>query len=363
MKYTLGDIAQALGAEAAGDLSLPISGVAEPAVAERGELALAMEPTFAEKLGEGAAEAAVLWPDADWQAMGLKGAIFAPRSRYVLAGVARVFAHELHMNEGIHPTAIVEPGAEIGEGARIGPFCYIAKGVRIGPNALIFNHVSIGLDVRIGADAVLHPQVHIGPRVVIGDRFICQPGATIGGDGFSFVSPSRDAVEEARESGTISEASRTTGFVRINSLGSVTIGHDVEVGANATIDRGTISDTRVGDGTKIDDLVCIGHNVQVGRHCLLCGQSGVAGSTVIGDRVVLGGKAGLADHLTVGSDVIVAGASAVSSHIPPGRVMMGNPAMKMELNVESYKAIRRLPRTMAKLDALQKLVSKHFPNG
>lgn len=359
--HTIRAIAEALGAEAAGDLDLDVTGVAEPGTAGRDDLALAMEPKFAETLGAGQARAAVLWQDADWQALGLEAAIFAPRSRYVLAGVGRVFAPPLGLAEGIHPSAVIEAGAELGEGACVGPFVYIAAGARIGAGARIFNHVSIGAGAVIGRDALIHPHVHIGPRVVIGDRFICQPGAMIGGDGFSFVSPSRDAVEEARETGQISAASRTPGFARINSLGSVRIGDDVEVGANAAIDRGTVSDTRIGDGTKIDDLVDVGHNVQVGRHCLLCGQSGIAGSTVLGDRVVLGGKAGVADHLTVGSDVIVAGASAVSSNVPPGRLMMGNPAMKMDLNVASYKALRRLPRVLAKLDALQKRVSKDDP--
>ncbi|NNU80550.1 UDP-3-O-(3-hydroxymyristoyl)glucosamine N-acyltransferase [Halovulum dunhuangense] len=358
MTHTLGSIAEALGATAEGRLDLAITGVAEPARATESDLALAMEPKFAETLGQGKARAAVLWQGADWRALGLEGAIFAPRSRYVLAGVGRVFAPPLTLPHGIHPSAVIEPGAILGEDAWVGPFTYIAVGARIGPRARILNHVSIGADAVIGADALIHPHVHIGPRVVIGDRFICQPGAMIGGDGFSFVSPSRDAVEEARATGQISAASRTPGFARINSLGSVRIGDDVEVGANAAIDRGTISDTVIGDGTKLDDLVDIGHNVQIGRHCLLCGQSGVAGSSILGDRVVLGGKAGVADHLRIGSDVIVTGASGVSSHVPSGRVMMGNPAMKMDLSVASYKALRRLPRLLEKMESALKRVPK-----
>ena len=360
--HTLGKIAEALGAEAAGDLSLPISGVAEPAMAGPTELALAMDPKFAESLGAGRARAAVLWQGADWQALGLEGAIFAPRSRYVLAGVSRVFARPLHLAPGIHPSAVVEEGAVLGEDVRIGAFSYIAAGARIGDGARILNHVSIGADAQIGPDALIHPMVHIGARVRIGARFIAQPGAMIGGDGFSFVSPSRDAVEEARETGQITDASRTAGFARIHSLGAVWIGDDVEVGANAAIDRGTVSDTRIGDGTKIDDHVDIGHNVQIGSHCLLCGQSGVAGSTVIGDRVVLAGQSGLADHIKVGSDVVITAASGVASNVPSGRIMMGTPAFPMDLAVDSYKALRRLPRLLKKLDATQKRVPKDGSN-
>lgn len=360
--HTLGSIAEALGAEAAGELSLPVTGVAEPATAGPSDLALAMDPKFAAQLAEGQARMAVLWQGADWQALGLAGAIFAPRSRYVLAGVSRVFARPMHLAPGIHPSAVVEEGAELGADVRVGPFTYIAAGARIGDRAQICNHVSIGAGARIGPDSVIHPQVHIGDGVRIGARFIAQPGAMIGGDGFSFVSPSRDAVEEARETGQITEASRTTGFARINSLGAVWIGDDVEVGANAAIDRGTVSDTRIGDGTKIDDHVDIGHNVQIGKHCLLCGQSGIAGSTVIGDRVVLAGKAGLADHITVGSDVVITASSGVASNVPSGRIMMGTPAFPMDLAVESYKALRRLPRILRKLDATQKRVPKGGSN-
>src|SRR5690606_9945240 len=143
-------------------------------------------------------------------------------------------------------------------------------------------------------------------------------------------------------------------YVRINSLGAVSIGDDCEVGANSCIDRGTITDTVVGDGTKIDNHVQVGHNVRIGRHCLLCGHVAIGGSTVIGDRVVLAGKAAIADHLTIGSNVVIAGHSGVGANVPPNRIMMGYPAVRMEQNIEMYKALRRLPRLIAKLEALEK---------
>lgn len=358
MSYTIAEIARALGAEADGDLSIRVDGAAEPDAAGPSRLALAMTPAFGEKLAEGKARAAVVWEGADWRSLGLEAAIFAPRSRYVLAGVSRVFDRPVDVASGVHPSSIVEDGVEIGPDASIGPFVHIAAGARIGARVRIVSHVSIGPEARVGDDALIFPHVHIGARVRIGDRFIALPGAVIGADGFSFVTPKPGVVEEARATGQITEASRTEGYVRINSMGSVSIGDDVEVGANACIDRGTVADTVVGDGCKLDDQVMVGHNVRLGKHCLLCGHSGVAGSTVVGDRVVLGGKAGIADHLTVGSDVVITGASGVSSNVPPGRIMMGNPAMRMDLMVESYKALRRLPRLFAKVEALQKRVSK-----
>jgi len=159
--------------------------------------------------------------------------------------------------------------------------------------------------------------VRIGARIRVGNNFICQSNTVIGVDGFSYVTPKPGAVEEAKSTGKITASSRTEGFERINSLGTVIIGENVEIGANTAIDRG-----------------------------------------IIGDRVVLGGQVGIADHISIGSDVIVAGKSGISSNVPSGRVMMGNPAMRMDLNIESYKAIRRLPRILAKFTKIEELISK-----
>jgi UDP-3-O-[3-hydroxymyristoyl] glucosamine N-acyltransferase len=152
-------------------------------------------------------------------------------------------------------------------------------------------------------------------------------------------------------------------WVRIHSLGAVCIGDDVELGAGSTIDRGTIRDTEVGSGTKIDNLVQIGHNVVVGRDCLLCAQAGVAGSSRLGDRVVLAGHAGVADNLVVGADAVISAATKVLSNVPPGKVMMGYPAVAMESQLEIYKVQRRLPRLAAALAELQKTVKELVDKG
>ena len=351
---TILELARALGAEAAGDTDLVVRGAAEPAHAQPDQIALAMLPAFAADLAMSSARAAIVWEGADWRELGLDAAIFAPRPRYVLAGVSRVFEPPLELAAGVHPLAAVDPTAEIGEDCAIGPFVAIGPRARIGAGARIFSHVSIGADAQIGAGARLHAGVRIGERVRIGARFIAQPGAVVGADGFSFVTPTPGHVEEARATGIVSDAQDA--YVRINSLGSVVLGDDVEVGANSCIDRGTIADTTVGDGTKIDNLVQIGHNVRIGHTCLICGQAGVAGSTVIGDRVVIGGKASIADHLRVGSDVVITGNSGVASHVADGRIMMGYPAVRMDRNVEMYKALRRLPRVLARLEAGEKRV-------
>jgi UDP-3-O-[3-hydroxymyristoyl] glucosamine N-acyltransferase len=313
-----------------------------------------MMPSFAGDLAKGQARAAILWQGADWQALGLQAAIFAPRARYVLAGVTRIFEPVLAVAPGIHPLAVVDPTAELGPDCAVGPFVAIGPRARIGAGARIVSHVSIGADAVIGRDALLHAGARIGDRVRIGVRFIAQPGAVVGADGFSFVSPTPGHVEEARASGVVSR--EQDAYVRINSLGAVVLGDDVEIGANSCIDRGTIADTTIGNGTKIDNLVQIGHNVKVGHTCLICGHAGIGGSTVIGDRVVIGGRAAIADHLRIGSDVVITGNSGVASHVASNRIMMGYPAVRMDQNVEMYKALRRLPRVLARLEGAQKPV-------
>ncbi len=352
---TVAELAAALGGSFAGDGGIELVGAAEPARARADEIALAMDRSFAATLGEGQARVAILWPDADWRSLGLSAAIFAPRPRYVLAGVTRVFERPAAAPEGVHASAVVDATAEIGAGASIGPFVVIGARVRIGARARILPHVTIADDAVIGDDALIHAGVRIGARVRIGHRFIAQPGAVLGADGFSYVTPTPGVVEEARATGVIASVEQAE-YVRINSLGSVGIGDDVEIGANSCIDRGTIADTTIGSGTKIDNLVQIGHNVRIGSTCLICGQAGVAGSTVIGDRVVIGGAAKVADHLRVGSNVVITGNSGVNTHVADNRIMMGYPAVRMDQSVEMYKALRRLPRVLTRLDAVQKAV-------
>lgn len=344
MSHSLADIAAALGARLEGDATLRIAGAAEPAMAGPTDLALAMDPKYAAGLAKGGALAAVLWDGADWQALGLKAALFVPRPRYAMAGITRALDPGPEIAPGIHPLAAVDPTAEIGAGAAIGPFVHIGRGVRIGARARIAAHVSVEAGARIGDDALILPGVWIGPRVVIGDRFICHPNAVIGADGFSFVTPEKSGAEEIRETLGQRGEIRPQSWTRIHSLGTVEIGDDVEIGATATVDRGTIRATSIGSGTKLDNQVHLGHNVTVGRDCLLCGQTGIAGSVKIGDRVVMGGQVGVVDNIFVGDDVIVGAGSRVMSNAPKGRVLLGYPAIRMDTQISLWKHVRRLAR-------------------
>ncbi|WP_425090238.1 UDP-3-O-(3-hydroxymyristoyl)glucosamine N-acyltransferase [Tropicimonas sp. S265A] len=358
MSYTLTQIADALGAKAVGNTVLTVTGAAEPQAAGPEHLALAMDPKYADGIAKGAARAALLWSDAPWEDLGLEGAVLVGRARYAMSGLTTLMDPGPEIAPGIHPAAVVHPDAVIGEGAAIGPFVVIGRGVRIGAQARIAAQVNVAEDARIGDDVLLHAGVRIGSRVQLGDRVIVQPGAVLGADGFSFVTPETSAVEEVRKTVGNRGAAKGQSWTRIHSLGAVEIGDDVEIGANACVDKGTIRNTTIGRGTKLDNLVHVGHNVQIGEDCLLCGQVGIAGSSRIGNRVVLAGQVGVNDNIFVGDDVIAGGATKIFTNAPAGRVLLGYPAMKMESHVETYKALRRLPRLMQQVAALKKSVSK-----
>ncbi|NNK78358.1 MAG: UDP-3-O-(3-hydroxymyristoyl)glucosamine N-acyltransferase [Litoreibacter sp.] len=349
MDFSVSEIATSLGADLAGDATIRVRAAAEPASAGPDDLAVAMDLKYAAGLEQGQARVAILWAGADWQALGLKAAIFVVRPRYAMSGLTRLMDPGPDIAPGIHPMALIDDSAEIGDGAAIGPFVVIGKDVRIGARARVASHVSIAENASIGDDALILQSVRIGARVRIGDGFIAQPGAIVGADGFSFVTPEKSGVEKVRETlGDAGEAGDQS-WIRTHSLGAVSIGNNVEIGANSTIDRGTIRDTSIGDGTKLDNLVHLGHNVTVGRDCLLCGQVGVAGSSKLGDRVVLAGQCGVNDNIFVGDDVIAGGGTKIFTNAPKGRVLLGYPAVKMDAHIEIQKALRRLPRFMKSL--------------
>ena len=363
MSHKLADIAAALGARLEGDGSITVTGAAEPAMAGPADLALAMDPKYAEGLAKGQALAAVLWEGADWRAMGLSAALFVPRPRYAMAGITRALDPGPEIAPGIHPLAVIDPTATLGEGAAIGPFVTIGRGAVIGARARIAARVAIEAEARVGDDALILPGAWIGPRVVIGDRFICHPNAVIGSDGFSFVTPEKSGAEEIRETLGQRGAILAQSWTRIHSLGTVEIGDDVEIGATATIDRGTIRATRIGSGTKLDNQVHLGHNVVVGNDCLLCGQTGIAGSVRIGDRVVMGGQVGVVDNVFVGDDVIAGAGTKIMANTPKGRVVLGYPAIKMDAQISALKHLRRIGRMSAQLAELRAIVMESREDG
>lgn len=362
MQFTIQQIAQSLGAEAEGTTDLTVLRAAEPKDAGPTDLAMAMAPKFAKSLSAGSARAAVLWEGADWKALGLEAAIFVKRPRMAMAGVTSLLDRGQGIAKGIHPSAIVDPSAELGADVSVGPLAVIGARAKVGAGSVIGSHCVIGMDATIGANALLREMVSIGARCQIGDRFIAQPGARIGGDGFSFVTPEVSGAENARKTLGDQGEAKAQSWLRIHSLGAVEIGDDVEVGSNCTVDNGTIRNTGIGSGTKLDNLVHVGHNTRVGRDCLLCGQTGVSGSVEIGNNVVLGGQTGVVDNIFIGDGVISGGGTKILSNVPAGRVIMGYPGVKMDSHTEIYKAQRRLPRLARDVAALKKAVFKQSPS-
>ena len=362
MSFTIAEISAALGIRAEGDLSLRVSAVAEPAQAQPGDLALAMKPEFAAQLHDGAAAAAMLWDGADWASLGLKAALLAPRPRYAMSGLSAMMDGGAGYTPGIHPSAIIHPEASLGADVSVGPLAIIEAGAQIGAGSVIGPSCYIGTGATLGTNAMLHTGVRLMHHVTIGNRFVAHPGAVVGADGFSFVTPEPSNAEHVRETLGHAGEAKAQSYARIHSLGAVTIGDDVELGANACVDRGTVRDTIIGNGCKFDNLAQIGHNVVIGDDCLICAQVGIAGSSRIGNNVVLGGQTGISDNLFIGDNVITGGATKVLSNVPAGRVMLGYPAMKMDAQLDLYKQLRRLPRLLADVASLKKAVSKTDPS-
>lgn len=358
MAYTVEQIASAIGAQAHGNTDLVVARVAEPAAAGPDDLALLTNPKFADGLSQGQARVAMLWDGADWEAMGLEAAITATRGRYAMAGLSKMMDPGQGYAPGIHPTALIDDTAQLGADVTVGPYAVIGANAQIGAGSVIGPFCHIGADVTLGDAAMLRDHVSLGARVTIGARFWAQPGVRIGVDGFSFVTAEASGVEKARESlGDQGDVTPQT-WSRIHSLGAVTIGDDVEIGANTCVDYGTVRDTRIGNGCKFDNLVHIAHNVVVGNDCLFAGMVGIAGSTQVGNNVVFGGQVGVSDNTTIGDNVIAGGGTKILNKIPAGQVVLGYPGIKMDTNLEMYKSLRRLPRLAKQFADLQKTVSK-----
>ena len=234
---------------------------------------------------------------------------------------------------GVHPHASVHPDAKVDASASIGPNCSIAAGAVIGANAVLVANVSVGFNAKIGAGTVLYPNVVVYERCEVGAGCMLHAGVIIGADGFGY---------HPRPDGR--------GVMKIPHIGNVVIHDGVEIGANTCIDKGKFGSTVVGAGTKIDNLVQVGHNCRIGRSCIMCGESGLAGSVTLGDGVVVGGRAAVSDNVTVGSGAKIAGYSGVTSDVPPGAVYMGVPAGPANEWRRIYASLRKMgkPRSTLK---------------
>lgn len=235
---------------------------------------------------------------------------------------------------GIHPSASVASDARVAPSATIGPLCVIESGAVIHERAHLQAQVFVGRNAVIGEESWLMPGAIIATECQLGRRVQLQPGVVIGSDGFGY------EFGGGRH-------------VKVPQVGTVVIGDDVEIGANSTVDRARFSRTSIGEGTKIDNLVQVGHNVSIGRHCLLCAQVGISGSTKLGDYVVLGGQAGVAGHITIGNGVKAGGRAGLNADLAAGSVVNGNPAIPMMLERRITILTQRLPELFKRVGALE----------
>jgi UDP-3-O-[3-hydroxymyristoyl] glucosamine N-acyltransferase len=251
-----------------------------------------------------------------------------------------LFAGEKKKPEpGTHPSAIVAPDAFIAADASIGPYVVIESGASIGARTVLGAGCYVGAGARLGEEVLLYPRVTVREECVLGDRVIVHSGTVIGSDGFGFV---RD--------GDV--------YRKLPQIGTVEIGDDVEIGANVTIDRATTGATRVGAGSKIDNLVQIAHNVQIGKSCIIVAQVGISGSTVLGDHVVLAGQVGVVGHIEIGDGATVGAQSGVSKSVKAGERMFGTPAMPLRQAKRIEASIRNLPELIQTVRALKRRVEE-----
>jgi UDP-3-O-[3-hydroxymyristoyl] glucosamine N-acyltransferase len=319
--FPLGVVAAAAGASAACS-KLMLTGVAPLQLAGPSEISFLDSARYAALLDATRAGAVIVQPDMAARVPKGAVAVVASSAAEAWVKVAQLFHPCAPLAPGAHPTAFVAPGAEVCPTAEIGPFAYVGPGARIGPRCRIGAHatieagVVIGQDCRIGAGATVS-------HALLGERIVLHPGVRIGQDGFGL----------ARAGG---------GLVSLPQLGRVVIGDDVEIGANATIDRGAVRDTVIGAGSRLDNLVHIGHNVQLGRCCVMVAQVGVAGSAVLEDFVQVGGQAAIAGHTRIGQGAQIAGQAGVISDVPAAAVMMGTPAQPKTQFFRQIALLRRL---------------------
>jgi UDP-3-O-[3-hydroxymyristoyl] glucosamine N-acyltransferase len=329
-----------LGAELRGDAELEVTGVNGIEEAGPTEVTFVANPRYT-SLAKKTRAAAVL-VDPDFQEISVP--TLRLRNPYLaFSRTLGLFYQPPAYAPGIHPTAVIDPTAEIGEGAHIGAYVVVGAQVRLGAHATLLPHVVLYPGVETGSYLFAHAHAVIRENCILGDHVTLENGAIIGGDGFGF------AKNEAGH------------WEKIPQSGPVRLGNRVDVQSNACIDRATVGATEIGDGTKVDNLVQIGHGSRVGENTLLCAQTGLAGSSVVGSNVILAGQTGVAGHCAVGDGVILTAQSAVSHDVPPGKMISGSPGFDNRVWLRAVTIFQRLPELLKRLDRLEKKVAAQSP--
>jgi UDP-3-O-[3-hydroxymyristoyl] glucosamine N-acyltransferase len=334
----LRDIAERLHCRLDGDGDVDIVRVAAIHSAQPGDLTFVANARYLPQLAATRASAVILGRLSRDVPVAPCAVLHADDPYSALAAAVTLFAPDTRPAAGIHPLSAVAADAQVGAGASIGAFVTIGAGASIGARTVVHPNVSIGAQANVGNDCVVHSQVSIRERVRVGDRVTLHDGVVLGSDGYGFA---------RQKDGT---------HLKIPQHGDIVIEDDVEIGANSTVDRPAVGETRIGAGTKIDNLVHVAHGVAVGRRVLLAAQVGIAGSTTVGDDVMMAGQSGVAGHITVGDRAVVGAKSAVLQSVDAGAFVTGSPAFAHRSWRKSALVFRHLPSMKKRLEELEQRI-------
>ncbi len=332
MNYTAAHIADLLDGEVIGDGNVALSGFSSADRAGPGDLTFAEKDAHFAAADASAASAILVAGDFTSQS---KVLIRVKNARVAAARVLPLFFPPDEFPAGVHPSAMIAPTAQVHATAHVGPACVVAEGVTIGARTVLLGGNHIGRDCQLGDDVRLFPNVVLYERTRIGHRVVIHGGTVIGSDGYGYV------FDQGRH-------------CKVLQVGNVTIGDDVEIGANCAIDRAALGSTVIGSGTKIDNLVHIAHNVVFGEHCLIMGQCGFAGSTQFGNYCVIASQSGVTGHLKIGHQVTVGGKSGVTRDLADGQTVLGYPAVPDKQAKRQWIAIQQLPDLIVRVRELEK---------
>lgn len=336
--YTPAEIATIVGARStAGTTTHKIGDIASLTAARAGDLSFLGNPKYRAQVADSQATVLLLPPDYTGEPKAEQVFLYVENPSVALAKVCARIEQTLWPKPppGIHPSAVVAPSATVDATAHIGPLCVIEDGVRVGAGSVLQASIFVGREARIGEGCWVMPGCTIASACSLGHRVRLQPGVVVGADGFGY-----EFIKGRHE--------------KIPQIGTVVIEDDVEIGANSTLDRARFSRTVVGEGTKIDNLVQVAHNVVIGKHCILCSQVGISGSTTLEDYVVLGGQVGVAGHITIGKGAKAGGQSGITHDAPPGSYLNGTPAIAYMLERRLVVLHHRLPELFKRVAALEK---------
>ncbi len=336
MNYTASEIAERIEGEVVGDGNVELAGFAKADAAKPGDLTFAENEKFF-RLAEQSQASAIL-ATGEFTSK-VKTVIRVKDARVAFARVLPLLFPEKQFDAGIHPSAVIAESAQVAESAHIGPNCVIGENAIIGDQTVLEANCIVGDDSALGQAVRLFPNVSVYSQCRIGDRVRIHSGSVVGSDGYGYV------FDEDHHR-------------KIPQLGGVVIGDDVEIGANVTIDRGALGNTEIGAGTKIDNLVQIGHNVVIGKHCLIVAQTGIGGSTQVGEFSTLAGQVGVIGHIKIGPKAIIASKSAVMSSLEGGKQYMGIPAIPDIQAKRQIVAVRQLPDLLKRVRELEQLLAE-----